>query len=732
MALTQPQTILIVSGAAYDIAALEAALAEYGFRVQVVNRGDAALAAVREGGISLVLVEAALAGSASFELVPRLLASADNGKLPVLMMSPSLSDDEHKRALEAGASGYLQLPQSVEEVVEQVLVELTVRHAWPTRPGSAKLDAEALEVNYFSMMLSTPDSVMLFDAEHGHPVAINASAERMLGRTSAELRALRLEDLCPPAQPDGTPSDQAVQDLIRRVLAGEIKVFQVTFQHSSGRRIDCDLRMVMLNKDGRRLYHMRMVDVTGHKLAEALRFGQNKLLEMIARGAPLQQTLDSLMLLIESQSPGVMCSTLLLDPDGQTMHIGSAPNLPPEYMAAIEGVPIGPCVGSCGTAMFRKEGVIVSDIATDPLWQPYTALARQFGLRACWSMPILLDQDTVLGTFAMYYREPRSPGPDDLRLTGVATHLAGIAIARTRHENELLRHRGHLEELVEARTAEMRRAMDAAEQANQDLQKALENLRMTQDELVRRDKLAALGALVSGVAHELNTPIGNSLMVASTMVERTRALRTSTETGTLRRSALDEYLLQAQEADDIVVRNLRRAANLVQSFKQIAVDTDSAQRRRFFLDNFISELVLPLHAMVKHTQVQVQQDIPYHFDMDSYPGQLGQVIQVLFENSITHGFAGRNGGHIKIAARRLEDDTTQLTFEDDGGGILPEHVGRIFDPFFTTRLGAGGSGLGLHVAHNIVTGVLGGRIDVDSTPGVGTRFTLLLPSSAPL
>jgi signal transduction histidine kinase len=332
----------------------------------------------------------------------------------------------------------------------------------------------------------------------------------------------------------------------------------------------------------------------------------------------------------------------------------------------------------------------------------------------------------------MYYREPRAPGPDDLRLTGVATHLAGIAIARTRHENELLRHRGHLEELVEARTAEMRRAKDAAEQANADLQKALENLRMTQDELVRRDKLAALGALVAGVAHELNTPIGNSLMVASTMVDRTRAIRASTDAGALRRSALEGYLQQALEADDILVRNLRRAANLVQSFKQIAVDTDTAQRRHFDLANFISELILPLRAMSKQAHVQVVQDIPHGLDLDSYPGQLGQVIQVLFENSTTHGFAGRTDGHIAITARRLEDDTVRLIFEDDGVGVLPEHLSRIFDPFFTTRLGAGGSGLGLHVAHNIVTGVLGGRISVESTPGAGARFILLLPSCAPL
>jgi signal transduction histidine kinase len=216
------------------------------------------------------------------------------------------------------------------------------------------------------------------------------------------------------------------------------------------------------------------------------------------------------------------------------------------------------------------------------------------------------------------------------------------------------------------------------------------------------------------------------------MVDRTRAIRNSTDAGTLRRSALDSYLQQALEADDIVVRNLRRAANLVQSFRQIAVDTDTAQRRHFDLANFISELILPLRAVAKQTHIVVIQDIPHGLDLDSYPGQLGQVIQVLFENSTTHGFAGRTDGRITITARRLEDDTVRLVFEDDGVGILPEHLARIFDPFFTTRLGAGGSGLGLHVAHNIVTGVLGGRIGVESTPGNGARFILLLPSSAPL
>ncbi|SFU93693.1 ATP-binding protein [Pseudoduganella namucuonensis] len=730
MAPPLQQTILIVTGAVYDQAALEETLAAHGFRAQMVNRGDKALAAVHGGGVSLVLLDVALAGSADFELC-RHLGAAAGRKLPILMMSPSPNDDEHKRALAAGATGYGRLPYSVGDLVDQVLVELTVHHAWPARPGAPAFDTRGFEVNYHDMMTGTPDAVMLFDAEHGLPIAVNRGAEALLGRENAQLSQMRLVDLCPPEQPDGRPSSLAVRDLIRKVLAGEIRVFSLSFAHSGGRRIDCELRLVMLNKDGHRLYHMRMVDVTGHKLAEALRAGQNKLLEMVARGAPLRQTLDTLMLLVEGQSTGVLCSTLLLDLDGRTMRAGAAPSLPADFMAAIDGLEIGPAVGSCGTAMFRGQAVVVHDIQADPLWAPYAATAARHGLRACWSMPILLDEDKVLGSFAMYYREPRSPGAEELRLIDVATHLAGIAIARTRHEDELIRHRAHLEELVAARTAELRHAKEQAEMASEELSTALENLSMTQDELVRRDKLAALGALVAGVAHELNTPIGNSLMVASTMAERTRAIKAVMEGG-LRRSALESYLRQSAEADDILARNLGRAASLVQSFKSIAVDTDQAQRRRFALGNFISELVLPLHAAVKHLPVEVALDIPEALEMDSYPAPLGRVIHALFENSLVHGFEGRAGGRIAIRARATDKDEIALSYTDDGAGIPAEHLGRIYDPFFTTKLGAGGSGLGLHVAHNIVLGVLGGRIGVESVPGKGVAFTMLLPAVAPL
>jgi PAS domain S-box-containing protein len=698
--LDPTKTILIVTSTDFDLAGLELALARHAFRVQVVNKGDSALDAVAAGGIALVLLDVAIAGSASFELCQR-VAMANGQRLPVLLMSARPSDEEQQRAALAGADAYLRMPFTAGAVVEKILVTL--------RAPPGPLPPDALEINYHMMMAGSPDAILLFDADSGRPIDVNLKAEQLFGRSAGELMARPVQSLCPPMQPDGRASAVALAELMERVSAGEIRIFPLTFLHSSGRQVDCEIRLILLNKDGRRLFHTRMVDVTGQLLAEALREGQNRLLEMVARGAPLQATLDALVQLIESQSQGVLCSVMLLDETGKRMHTGSAPNLPPDYTAQLEGAEIGPMVGSCGTAMFRREAVIVSDIEHDPLWAPYRQLAAPYGLRACWSMPILLDENTVLGSFAMYYRTVRHPTPEDQRLIGVATHLAGIAIERTRAEAELHRHRANLQQLVEARTAELKRA---------------------EQELVRRDKLAALGTLVAGVAHELNTPIGNSLMVVSTMSDHTAGLATRLEHG-LRRSELETYVNQALEADVVLLRNLNRAASLISSFKQIAVDAPDAQRRQFPLHALVSEHLAPLLAAARPPRPRLVQEISPSLQMDSYPGPLGQALANLFENCLQHAFP-EGEGTITISARpAAEAGWILLAVADNGAGIAPDNLRRVFDPFFTTRLGAS-SGLGLHIVHNIVTGVLGGEIEVDSTPARGTTFTLRLPLVAPL
>lgn len=204
--------------------------------------------------------------------------------------------------------------------------------------------------------------------------------------------------------------------------------------------------------------------------------GQAELLEMIANGRPLIEILERLTLLIEEQSVGLYCSILLLDPDGIHVHPAVGPHIPIEYMNALEGYAIGPTAGSCGTAMYKKEPVIVTDILTDPLWAPYKFLLEPYGFRACWSHPIYIDQNTVLGSFAMYYQEVRSPGKHELELMAVATHIAGIAISRIRNEEALRHYQQELEDVVKERTAQLVTEKNKAEmttialiKANQDL-----------------------------------------------------------------------------------------------------------------------------------------------------------------------------------------------------------------------------------------------------------------------
>ena len=292
-------------------------------------------------------------------------------------------------------------------------------------------------------------------------------------------------------------------------------------------------------------------------------------------------------------------------------------------------------------------------------------------------------------------------------------------------EQEIRELNATLEDRVIERTEEL-------QLANQELEMTLDALNQAQEELVNSEKLAALGELVAGISHELNTPIGNSLMVASALNDQTAALASDyRDNKGIRRSALENYLGDVGRAGDILVRNLHRAADLVNSFKQVAIDQTSSQRRAFSLAEVVGEILLTLWPMIRKSPFNIEQSIPGDIVLDSYPGPLGQVLTNLINNALLHGFEGRSEGTVVIAARENGDGLIELTVSDDGVGIPASHLNRIFDPFFTTKLGAGGSGLGLNITHNVVTGILGGRVRVQSAVGVGTTFTLILPKVAP-
>ncbi len=281
-----------------------------------------------------------------------------------------------------------------------------------------------------------------------------------------------------------------------------------------------------------------------------------------------------------------------------------------------------------------------------------------------------------------------------------------------------------LEDRVDERTDELSRA-------NEELVVTLETLQNAQTELLRAEKLASLGSMVAGIAHELNTPIGNAVMIASTLADHDRDLLREIESGNLRRSSLTRHLADHHSATDILVRNLQRASELIRSFKQVAVDQTSAQRRTFRLKEVTGEIILALHPMLKKTAYKIETDIDDEIWLDSFPGPLGQVLTNLINNAVLHAFDGRDHGTITITGKNSTHEEIELMVIDDGKGIPQENLDKVFDPFFTTRLGKGGSGLGLNIVHSLVTRVLGGTINVYSVTTEGTRFMLRLPKKAP-
>lgn len=379
-----------------------------------------------------------------------------------------------------------------------------------------------------------------------------------------------------------------------------------------------------------------------------------------------------------------------------------------------------------GAAMLTGEPVIANMPGTD---------SRRGGLppghpamNAFLGLPI-----KVAGQLVAMAGVANRPGGYDQRLVewlqpmlgtiGQMVEARRAALAQQAAERALRELNDALDERVKERTQTLN-------QTNEELTAALEAVRRAQGELVRSEKLAALGSLVAGVAHELNTPIGNSVTVASTLVENSEIFAEEMK-GALKRSVLLAYVENSRRAAELLLGNLQRAATLVASFKQVAVDQTSEQRRHFYVAEVVDEILAMLQPQLKKRPLEVRKEIEHGLVLDSYPGPFGQVVANLVNNAAIHAFDdGRVKGVIMIEAR-AHPEGVQLSISDDGVGIPPDHIDRIFDPFFTTRFGQGGSGLGLNIVYNIVSGVLGGKIRVESRPGEGSSFFVLLPTVAP-
>jgi signal transduction histidine kinase len=292
-------------------------------------------------------------------------------------------------------------------------------------------------------------------------------------------------------------------------------------------------------------------------------------------------------------------------------------------------------------------------------------------------------------------------------LAFMASHVA-VAIARMRADREI------------------RRAKEALEEQNAALESALESLKEAQGELVRQEKLASLGRLVAGVAHEINTPLGICVTATSHLVEELRLTREELANGALDEDGLQQFFGIVDQSLRIMTTNTQRAAALVRSFKQVAVDQSADDIRSFNLRRYLDEVLLSLQPKLKGKPVTVEVECPEQINMASFPGALSQVVTNLVVNSLVHGFVAGEGGTIRIHVT-VDDELVELNYSDDGVGMDNAALAQLFDPFYTTKRGTGGSGLGAHILYNLVTGALGGTVKVLSSPGLGLHYKLRFP-----
>jgi PAS domain S-box-containing protein len=417
-----------------------------------------------------------------------------------------------------------------------------------------------------------------------------------------------------------------------------------------------------------------LMDVTERKQAEALREGESHILEMIARDGPLEEILENLVRVVEAQFAGSLCSVLLLDEDGQRARHGAAPSFPESYTKVIDGLPIGPKAGSCGTAMYRREPVAVTDILQDPLWATYRGVAETYGLRACWSTPILAHSGRALGSFAMYYREPRSPIPAETRAMEMARHLAGIAI-----ERKLAR-------------------------------KERERLRQAQADLAHINRVTTMGELTASLAHEIKQPISAAGIDARTCLRW------------LGRD--DPNVSEAREAASRLVTDITRAAEITGRIS-LLFKKGPPQRESVDANEVIREMVVLLRGEATEYSISVRTELAEGLPpVTGDRMQLQQVLMNLIMNSIDAMKDVEGTRELTISSQRGENEQLVLSISDTGVGLPPQQADQIFNAFFTTK--PHGTGMGLRISRSIVESH-GGRLWAADNSPRGASFYFTLP-----
>jgi PAS domain S-box-containing protein len=646
------------------------------FVVTTVSDGEAALGVARESPPDLVLSDAMMPKLDGFGLLKALRSYPATQTIPIIMLSARAGEEARVEGLEAGVDDYLIKPFNARELLARVSAAIKLARVRREAAAAVRESDYRFRMLFESMAEGYCVIEVLF-GEKGQPVdfrflEVNPAFEKQTGLKNAKGR--RMREIVPG-------HEQRWYDTYGRIaLTGE--TMRIEDQAAAlGRWYE--MSAFRIGPAEHRHVGVVFNDITERKRNAARLEQQKEVLELIAGGAALSEVLEALCRMVEQHSVATLyASVLTLDRDGIHLRHGAAPSLPEAYNLAIDGMAIGPSVGSCGTAAYRREPVLVTDIATDPLWRDHAELALSHGLRACWSQPILSGDGKVLGTFAMYHPTPRKPAPVDLHLVGIVTRTAAIAIERQRAEAE--------------RERLLKQAQDARAEAE-----AANHLK---DEF-----LATL-------SHELRTPL-------NAIVGWTKILRT----GKVDREDVQEGL-------EVIDRNAKAQTQLIEDLLDLSRIMSGKlvlDLQRLHLQDVIEaaiDAVTPT-AQAKGVRIgKVLDSLAPPVSGDST--RLQQVVWNLLTNAVK--FTPK-GGKVQVLLERVNSHV-EISVMDTGIGIRPDFLPHVFDRFrqadgSTTRR-HGGLGLGLAIVKHLVE-MHGGAVRVKSPgEGQGSTFVVVLPVAA--
>lgn len=653
--------------------------------VPVLVKEDAMMTSGVLGGIMLTGYRE---GSAAASLAQRIIDGSDAKSLPMIggAVEPVFSDEALRRfgipdsALPVGAKILhrkqpLHVTHPVEFWVTVVLlgssvIIIIVLVLLSRRERRARQDAVASERNYREILNASNEAIVIHELS-GRIVDVNTRFHTLFG---LDPDAGLPEDVTNLSTNEPPYSAREADQWMRRAVEEGPQLFEWRARRSDGSQFWVEVALCTATISGNPRILAAIRDITSRKKTEAA----------------LQESEQRFGLLLQNSPVGIV----YVQKDWRLSYCN-------DRFVSLIGAPREKIIG---TDMKR-----LRDSAIEP------ALKQALGgTSASYEGPYL---STASGKNLMidFRAAPMRDNSGDV--VGCIAMMEDISL-RFEAERILREFNETLEQGIAERTAALTRA-------NADLKRAMH-------ELAQSEKLAALGNLVAGVAHELNTPIGNARMIASTIEELTTTIATDISGGNIRRSALDAYTEKCTHAAQMLDHNLDRAATLIHNFKQVAVDQSSMRRRAFNLREVVDSTVEMLRPRISRSNCLLMIDMPGNIEIDGYPGALEQILMNFIVNSLVHGFSDNIGGKIQIsAATSRAPHHVRLTYTDDGRGMPPEVIEKAFDPFFTTALGKGGSGLGLYIAYNLTTSILGGNIHLDSRPGRGVSIELDLPISSP-